>query len=377
MARDDIADFGTYLAEERHASQNTICSYLRDVTQFSAYLREHQSCTLRQAGGEMIQDYMSWMRGRGKSAASVTRFLASVKSFYNFLLSAGAVKANPAKSISADRAERKYPEILTSKEVELFLEQPRCVDAKGYRDHAMLELLYATGIRVSELISLDLKDLNLSAGFIRCASRGNTNLAAGLSPAEQQGLYGELHLLSRMIRRNSSNMAEAVGYWVGCDKAVRDFQGEDWAIEVKATATNGSDRLMINGERQLDDALLDRLFLYHLSVEVSRKNGQTLNRAIEEMRKALAADTIALHRFNTGLIHAGYFDEHAPMYQDRCYKIRREQTYRISGNFPRIMERDLRNGVSNVTYTINTSACEEYAVTDTELFKSTVDHERD
>ena len=172
MARDDIADFGTYLAEERHASQNTICSYLRDVTQFSAYLREHQSCTLRQAGGEMIQDYMSWMRGRGKSAASVTRFLASVKSFYNFLLSAGAVKANPAKSISADRAERKYPEILTSKEVELFLEQPRCVDAKGYRDHAMLELLYATGIRVSELIALDVNDLNLPAGFIVCRSKG-------------------------------------------------------------------------------------------------------------------------------------------------------------------------------------------------------------
>ena len=174
MARDDIADFGTYLAEERHASQNTICSYLRDVTQFSAYLREHQSCTLRQAGGEMIQDYMSW--GRGKSAASVTRFLASVKSFYNFLLSAGAVKANPAKSISADRAERKYPEILTSKEVELFLEQPRCVDAKGYRDHAMLELLYATGIRVSELIGLNVTDVNLTAGFIRCSSRGKERI---------------------------------------------------------------------------------------------------------------------------------------------------------------------------------------------------------
>ena len=202
-------------------------------------------------------------------------------------------------------------------------------------------------------------------------------LAAGLSPAEQQGLYGELHLLSRMIRRNSSDMTETVGYWVGCDKAMRDFQGEDWAIEVKTTATNGSDRLTINGERQLDDALLDRLFLHHLSVEVSRKNSQTLNRAIEDLRKALATDTIALHRFNTGLTHAGYFDEHAPMYQDRCYKIRREQAYRISGDFPRIMERDLRNGVSNVTYTINTSACEEYAVTDTELFKSTVDHERD
>ena len=151
MARDDIADFGTYLAAERHASQNTICSYLRDVTQFSAYLREYQSCTLRQAGGEMIQDYMSWMRGRGKSAASVTRFLASVKSFYQFLLSVGTIEENPAKGITAQRVERKYPEILTSKEVELFLEQPQCVDAKGYRDHAMLELLYATGIRVSEV----------------------------------------------------------------------------------------------------------------------------------------------------------------------------------------------------------------------------------
>ena len=202
-------------------------------------------------------------------------------------------------------------------------------------------------------------------------------LAAGLSPSEQQGLYGELHLLSRMIRRDSSDMAETVGYWVGCEKAMRDFQGKDWGIEVKTIATNGSDRLTINGERQLDDTLLDRLFLYHLSVEVSRKNGQTLNRAIEDLRKTLGTDTIALHRFNTGLTHAGYFDEHAPMYQDRCYKIRKEQAYFVSGDFPRIMERDLRNGVSNVTYTINTSACEEYAVTDTELFKSTIDHERD
>ena len=176
MAKDDIAAYGDYLAEEKHASQNTICSYLRDVTQFSEYLAEHQDCTLRQADRSAIQDYMSWMRGRGKSAASVTRFLASIKSFYNFLVSAGAVEANPSKGISAGRAERKYPEILTSKEVELFLDQPQCVDAKGYRDHAMLELLYATGIRVSELISLDLEDLNLAAGFIRCASRGKERI---------------------------------------------------------------------------------------------------------------------------------------------------------------------------------------------------------
>ena len=176
MAKDDIAAYGDYLAEEKHASQNTICSYLRDVTQFSEYLAEHQGCGLRQADGTMVQDYMAWMRGRGKSAASVTRFLASVKSFYNFLLAAGAVESNPAKGISAGRAERKYPEILTSKEVELFLDQPQCVDAKGYRDHAMLELLYATGIRVSELIALDVDDLNLPAGVLRCVSKGKERI---------------------------------------------------------------------------------------------------------------------------------------------------------------------------------------------------------
>ena len=172
----DIKRYGEYLTEEKHASQNTISSYLRDVTQFADYLAEHRECTLRQAQPDMVRDYMGWMQGHGKSAASVTRFLASIKSFYNFLQAQGDVESNPAKGISADRAERKYPEILTAKEVELFLEQPQCVDAKGFRDHAMLELLYATGIRVSELISLNMDDLNLAAGFIRCASRGKERI---------------------------------------------------------------------------------------------------------------------------------------------------------------------------------------------------------
>jgi len=173
---DDIARYGAYLSEEKHASQNTISSYLRDVTQFADYLESSLDLGLREVDGECIQTYMHWMQGRGKSAASVTRFLASIKSFYNFLLANHDVEANPAKGITAEKAERKYPEILTSKEVELFLEQPQCVDAKGFRDHAMLELLYATGIRVSELISLDLDDLNLAGGFIRCASRGKERI---------------------------------------------------------------------------------------------------------------------------------------------------------------------------------------------------------
>ena len=170
------ARYGVYLAGEKHASQNTISSYLRDVNQFADYLRNYEDASLRDATGEMVQSYMNWMMGRGKSAASVTRFLASVKSFYQFLVSQGDMASNPAKGIAATKVERKYPEILTSKEVELFLEQPQCVDAKGFRDHAMLELLYATGIRVSELISLDLEDLNLAAGFIRCENRGKERI---------------------------------------------------------------------------------------------------------------------------------------------------------------------------------------------------------
>ncbi|MBR1689559.1 MAG: site-specific tyrosine recombinase XerD [Oscillibacter sp.] len=175
MATDDIAAYGAYLME-RHASQNTVSSYLRDVTQFSEYLQSSRDCTLRDADSEMVQEYMNWMLGRGKSAASVTRFLASVKSFYKYLISVGTVQENPARSVASAKVERKFPEILTSKEVELFLEQPQCVDAKGFRDHAMLELLYATGIRVSELISLDLEDLNLAAGFIRCRSKGKERI---------------------------------------------------------------------------------------------------------------------------------------------------------------------------------------------------------
>ena len=175
LEKDDIERYGAYLKEEKHASQNTISSYLRDVTQFSEYLAG-QGLGLREATTETVQDYMNWMMGRGKSAASATRFLASIKSFYNFLMAKGDVPSNPARGVTAAKVERKYPEILTNREVELFLEQPQCVDAKGYRDHAMLELLYATGIRVSELISLNLSDLNLAAGFIRCESKGKERI---------------------------------------------------------------------------------------------------------------------------------------------------------------------------------------------------------
>ncbi|MBP3493470.1 MAG: site-specific tyrosine recombinase XerD [Oscillospiraceae bacterium] len=168
---DFVGSFRAYLADEKHASVNTLSSYVRDISQFQTWLLERGAMDLRKVKKDMIGEYLDHMKVIGKSPATITRCTASIKSFYTYMLQAGFIKTNPAKAVASVKVERKYPEILTSKEVELFLEQPKCVDEKGFRDHAMLELLYATGIRVSELIGLDLDDVNLTVGFIRCDSK--------------------------------------------------------------------------------------------------------------------------------------------------------------------------------------------------------------
>ena len=184
---DYIADYRTWLQEEKHASDNTLSSYLRDIKQFKTWLLGAGSPDLRRVKKDTINEYMLYLSGAGKSPATITRCTASLKSFYAYMLGRGAVKTNPAKNIAALKVERKCPEILTSKEVELFLEQPKCVDEKGYRDHAMLELLYATGIRVSELISLNEEDVSLSASFIRAQSKGKERIIP-LYPAAVKAL---------------------------------------------------------------------------------------------------------------------------------------------------------------------------------------------
>ena len=180
---DYIAAYREYLAEEKQASANTLSSYIRDLTQFQSWLITNDAADLRKVKKDTINEYLLHMNHSGKSPATVTRSTASIKSFYNYMVQIGAVKTNPAKAVVAMKVERKYPEILTNREVELFLEQPKCVDEKGFRDHAMLELLYATGIRVSELIGLNVNDVNLSAGFIRCQSKGKERIVPLYSAA--------------------------------------------------------------------------------------------------------------------------------------------------------------------------------------------------
>lgn len=173
---DYIDEYSVYLSEERGSSANTVASYVRDVVGFSDYLKQTEQLEVAACTQEHIEDYLMHLSNVGRSSSSVARCLASLKSFFGYLVRREVIHINPARGAAPVRTERKLPQILTGKEVELFLEQPQCVDAKGYRDHAMLELLYATGIRVSELISLDLDDVNLSAGFLRCGSRGKERI---------------------------------------------------------------------------------------------------------------------------------------------------------------------------------------------------------
>ena len=166
-----IEMFERYLTEDKKASANTLSSYLRDIRQLAEYLDSQTEHGLIDADAEDLGEYIAMLRSNGKSVATVSRSIASIKCLYSHLFIKQRITVNPAQGLIPDKNTQKLPEILTSKEVELLLDQPECIDPKGYRDKAMLELLYATGIRVTELIDLNISDVNLSAGVIRCQSR--------------------------------------------------------------------------------------------------------------------------------------------------------------------------------------------------------------
>ena len=165
---DLIQAYENYLTKVKHASANTIASYMRDIRQFSQWLNTSEGIDVIDASQVNIGDYLQHQEAEGRSGATMSRCLASLKNFYLYLVSSGFLEKTPVTDIHVDRGEKKLPQILTGREIELLLAQPVCVDAKGYRDKAMLEVLYATGMRVTELISLDIDDINLDLGIIKC-----------------------------------------------------------------------------------------------------------------------------------------------------------------------------------------------------------------
>ena len=156
----------------RKASANTITSYERDVLQFNNYF-EQQGKKIFNLTKEDMQEYVNHLMVKGKSNSTISRATASIKALYKFLLSKGLAEENIAENIEAPKVDRREPMILTSAEIERLLDQPNLSELKGQRDRIMLEILYATGIRVTELISLRVDDVNLNNAYIKVKKKNS------------------------------------------------------------------------------------------------------------------------------------------------------------------------------------------------------------
>lgn len=188
---DLIQAYENHLIKVKNASVNTVASYMRDIRQFSAWLLQSEGCAVLNADQLNISRYLNALQQQGKSKATVSRMLASLKNFFNYAVSTGFLENSPITSeIHVERGEKKLPQILTGREVELLLAQPSTSDSKGLRDKAMLEVMYATGMRVSELIDLNVDDVNLELGIVKCCSN-KKNRSIPLYPAALKavGLY--------------------------------------------------------------------------------------------------------------------------------------------------------------------------------------------
>jgi len=219
---DFVGAYENYLTKVKQASANTIASYMRDIRQFSEWLRRVEDVDVVDASQLNISDYLTHLENDGRSGATVSRNLASLKNFYNYVVSSGFLESTPVTDIHVDRGEKKLPQILTGREIELLLAQPACTDAKGFRDKAMLEVMYATGIRVTELIDLDVDDVNLDLGTIKCSGSKKTR-SIPLYPAAlkaltvylndiRKGMVSDLDETALFVNVNGSRMSRQ-GFW--------------------------------------------------------------------------------------------------------------------------------------------------------------------
>ena len=165
--------FLDFLKDDKKLSDNTLQSYRRDIEQYEKYVSDNKINYLK-VTEETILEYMEYLREENKKESTISRSLASIRSFYQYLIRVKKRKKDPTMTIESPKINKRTPNILTSKEVELLLDQPKDVDLKGTRDKAMLEFAYATGMRVTEMISLDIDDVKLDEGYVVCRGRSKS-----------------------------------------------------------------------------------------------------------------------------------------------------------------------------------------------------------
>ena len=163
-----IFTYKKYLTDERHSSVNTVNSYIRDITQFADFLSSNGKCDFFSVTEGDVLKYLAQLEENSRSSATISRCVTSLKGFFSHMTDEGYFERSPAAGISSVVAEKKMPRLLTGDEIDRLFMQPDITDAKGCRDKAMLETLYATGIRVGELVALDIADVNLATGLVTC-----------------------------------------------------------------------------------------------------------------------------------------------------------------------------------------------------------------
>ena len=189
-----VDEFDLYLKTEKGASENTRQSYLRDLRYFTSF------CGSDEIDTQCVEAFVAQLKCDGRSVSTIARCVASLKAFMKFCCLRGYMDSNPASDVIVEKLSAKSPDVLDYKEVELLLEQPRCTDLKGYRDKAMLELLYSTGIRVGELISLKISDVDLENGTITCG--GTKSRTLPLSAAAVKSVSEYITFIRRQMVRD-------------------------------------------------------------------------------------------------------------------------------------------------------------------------------
>ncbi len=207
-----IDNFSKYLLYERELSKNTLESYKRDVTQFINFLMQKNIKDLKDTNKTTVLSYLLFLKKKQKATSTISRSLASIRSFYQFLLNEHYITKDPTIHLESPKSEKKLPSVLTLKEVELLLSQPDQNNEKGIRDKAMLELLYATGMRVSELVALNEEDISLDMGYIKCSSHHSNERIIPIGSMAQKALEHYIKNSRPNLIRENDEKAAFVNY---------------------------------------------------------------------------------------------------------------------------------------------------------------------
>ncbi len=264
-----IKEFYDYMINTRHLSDSTAVSYKSDISHFKDYIKK----PLRRITETDVREYADVLSARGKSPSTVLRNMVSLRALFSFMEKYEKIKKNPMDEIKIPKVDKKLPQILTAEETERLLEAPQNKDAKGIRDKAMLELLYATGIKVSELIALNVSNVNLRRRMLMCqGGRGARVIPLGKEAVSAVTLYLKSARTSMLLSGEESAL------FVNCNGKRMSRQGF-WKIIKNYQALSGI-------EKDITPHMLRHSFAAHLL-----QNGADLESIGEMMGLSDAAST--------------------------------------------------------------------------------------